>query len=1564
MSSKPADIQSQSSQIQPKSHQDISQLHSTPVYNRFQCLSDSTPMDIPVKNPPIHDVVNIKFKSARSERHKTPKIFRRSKTVKTKNDVKINIKPNPDLQTINKISDAALCGPKATINAQIFDSANSVLLDTGSQINAISQHVLPKEVLNNLAPSLHTITSYTGNEVDVMGTFITDVTIGKIFLTNCYFYVSRDNRKTIIGTPAIKENKIIINLAENHITQGKYVETLEQSQNTLQLSTSELGLTESSYGHRSTPPLQMQSSQSVTIPRKSTKFIEVSSRHPIDKTAYYATLDAFDHNIGFGILVAKSVAVLNPTKTTCFLRLCNVNDHDITIEPMRRIINLHAVETRQSPMSGSVTDDFEHNPAVINDISSTSNSAKLQQVISDIKIGSKDPSNISAVHKLISDNLDAFAVDDEPLGQTDKAIYDINTGNSAPVAQARYRTPYYLRNEMKKIIEKNVSSGLMEPCSSPYAAPVLLVKKQNGQWRLVCDYRKLNEVTVSDCYPLPEIENLVTNLSASKVFSSADLWTGFHQIPCSEEAKTKLAITTEFGQFTWLSMPMGGKNAPSVFQRLMDTVFRLIPRESLVIYLDDLLVHSLTEEDNIRELRRVLETLIANNLKIRASKTEVLMRKIKFCGYILENGSRKPNPAKVEAVQNLKPPSSRSGAQSIFGLLNYHRHFIPNFSTKASPITKTYKGHFAWTSDAQHALDTLKSEISNSALQLKIPDVNNAKFVLETDASKDGYGACLYICTTSNDHTHGSKCLRPVEYASRQFDQAQRNYSTFEKELLAGREVLRKWSRFLLGRKFVWRTDNACLQWAHKVRSRILKVSQWLAEISEYDILIERRPSATMKISDCLSRNFAELNSLNITKTDIRDLQASDIILERIRHYASIDRWPNDRPPEIETYFSRRDKLVFGTSGELLLKDFKGTRTLPPKMLIQDILKSYHDKNGHPGEKQTIDQLEKQYFWPTLTHDVKTYIHTCHKCQVTKPNLHPKIPPQGMSETPSGPWQMISWDLIGPLPITDGNHRYILTGFDLFSKRVYAIRLQTKTSLIIGNSIRRLLLQNPHMPSTILTDNGTEFATVSDICREFNMTHKTSPAYHPETNGGCERANQTLKNRLFCDDMETWDERLDQAVHSINCSKHSVTGLSPFAIETGNPGRNTHDFVEHSNIPQGNIAEHIQQTRNRIITEKTARFEKFNNQNFEPFAINDMVLARNMVSKFPRFLGPFKIIQVRGRGLSYLIRDLENGRQYTRHARQLKLYHPRTSQDNDQDYDRQDDNDRPPANDDPENSSQMDTSADVQINPVQAPIPTSTRQPHNDTRSSSVESSAEAAEPTLHPFGDNCWDVFRFNNSDDAAANNRMEFEDAPTNSTASNSDALRYSTTEATDNALDDTFHSTADTSIIDDSVTETYSEVGTIGSDDQYDNSYALCITALDKEQLLRIAAKYNLVTQGPVYDRIDQIDHYFKINVPDHPRNERGVLLFQPEFSVDRPKILTELSKNLCIALMKDYKMKRPFLYKTFTKDHLQNLIKSHLTKNFPDHPVDQYGNYIFTPIIHETARGVKGNNLLSS
>ena len=321
---------------------------STAIHNRYECSSNSNnnqtaaskkllsttcspnvniQQDIPTTME-HHSTISQNHSTVNTPQHKssTKAHTNNLKQYSLPNENPTNNNKNGKLHSppvINSIKNEDICGPKATIVADILGDKHSVLLDTGSQINAISKHRLPPRVLADLAPPVHTITSYTGNEVDIEGTFITDVMIGNITLLNCYFYVSRDNRRTIIGTPAIKANNVIIDLSKNLVTQDDHNEFLDSSIDLNQVSTSEMGLTKT-IKPRKVPPVQMQSMNEIIIPKKSTKFIKLQTRYPIDKAAHYATLDTFDHNLETGILIGNGSptgeAFLNLQKTILDIR--------------------------------------------------------------------------------------------------------------------------------------------------------------------------------------------------------------------------------------------------------------------------------------------------------------------------------------------------------------------------------------------------------------------------------------------------------------------------------------------------------------------------------------------------------------------------------------------------------------------------------------------------------------------------------------------------------------------------------------------------------------------------------------------------------------------------------------------------------------------------------------------------------------------------------------------------------------------------------------------------------------------------------------------------------------------------------------------------------------------------------------------------------------------------------------------------------------------------------------------------------------------------------------------
>ena len=588
-----------------------------------------------------------------------------------------------------------------------------------------------------IVPSTIQLQSYNGTDIQVYGCLATDITLGDIQLRNCIFQIVADDCKPILGTPELFENGLEIDFQGGLIRKGPQKQHITLCDG----PTAAIKIISKSNFFETTAT----AAESLTIKPHSSIFINVKlSACP---TSYICALpERISRN--------KSLEVYDQCLQLCSLQgtariqITNSSSLPMHIREKATICKISEVEIA---MPDKATE------------------GKLDKIMEELSIGDAPMKYRQQLERLIAQYTDVFAIEDEKLGTTDAMAYKIDTGNAAPVASQRYKTPYYLRKELKRIIDANLESGLLEPCSSPWAAPVLLVKKANGKWRLVCDYRKLNTVTIANQYPLPDIDGLIDHMSEATVFSTADLFTGFHQIPCDPETKQKVAITTDFGQFTWTAMPMGGKNAPAVFQMMMDKIFNTIPKTHLAIYLDDLCLHSKTYEENLQTIQQMLQILRRNNLKIRAAKTEFLKSRIKFCGAILENGFRFLNPDKTRAVRDLCRPQNKKEASSVFGLLNYHRTFIPHFASKAAPINKAMSKGFKWTKAADDAFEQLKTEIGNFVDALKIPNPNAGEFAIETDASEKGIGAVLLYRKCKNSD------FQPAAFLSQKFDEAQKN---------------------------------------------------------------------------------------------------------------------------------------------------------------------------------------------------------------------------------------------------------------------------------------------------------------------------------------------------------------------------------------------------------------------------------------------------------------------------------------------------------------------------------------------------------------------------------------------------------------------------------------------------------------------------------------------------------------------------------------------------------------------------------------------------------------------
>lgn len=468
-----------------------------------------------------------------------------------------------------------------------------------------------------------------------------------------------------------------------------------------------------------------------------------------------------------------------------------------------------------------------------------------------------NPEEKTALTTLCKQFRDIFYNPETPLTFTNKITHSIPTIDNTPIHAKSYRYPFVHKTEVKKQIESVLDQQIIRSSHSPWSAPVWVVPKKldgtgNRKWRLVIDYRKLNDKTISDRYPIPNINDILDSIGKAKYFSTLDLTSGFHQIEMKPKDIAKTAFTVEGGHYEFIRMPFGLKNAPATFQRVMDSVLGDLNGTICLVYLDDIIIFSPSLQKHLLDIKMVFEKLRAANFKLQSSKSEFLRKEIEFLGHIVTQDGIKPNTNKISAIKKFPCPTNRRAIKSFIGLLGYYRKFIRDFARITKPMTKQLKGKRQVTTDKDFvdAFEQCKTLLSNDPILIH-PDFEKP-FILTTDASNFALGAVLSQGSLQND--------RPVCFASRTLSDTEVNYSTIEKEMLAIIWAVKYFRPYIYGVKFTIVTDHKPLIWLMNFKEPNSKIIRWRLQLMEYNFEIIHKKGSQNVIADALSRADPNLN--------------------------------------------------------------------------------------------------------------------------------------------------------------------------------------------------------------------------------------------------------------------------------------------------------------------------------------------------------------------------------------------------------------------------------------------------------------------------------------------------------------------------------------------------------------------------------------------------------------------------------------------------------------------------------------------------------------------------------
>ncbi|XP_076462064.1 uncharacterized protein LOC143294574 [Babylonia areolata] len=409
------------------------------------------------------------------------------------------------------------------------------------------------------------------------------------------------------------------------------------------------------------------------------------------------------------------------------------------------------------------------------------------------------------------------------VGECELVLEDIT-----PVRVRQYPLPHSQYDVIREEVQSMLKMGVIEPATSPYSAPIVLVKKKDGKVRFCVDFRRLNRVLRFDAEPLPDFNQIFAKLSHAKYFSKLDLAKGYWQIPMKESDRPKTAFTTPQGQFQWLVMPFGLKTAGAIFSRIMRRILGPLQLDDAHNFMDDLLLATGTWDRHTEVLQQILCRLQEVQLSARPTKCQLGCPEISFLGHHLQGGQLHPEQDKVAKIREAHPPATKKELHAFLGLAGYYRRFVPKFSETALPLTNKTKGSepnkVLWSDECQKAFDKLKEALINPPV-LVLPDPSKT-FVLRTDASGLGLGAVLL-----QDHGEG---LQPIAFASKKLSGAEQRYHTIEQEALAVVWGIRKFYPYLYGRHFVLESDHHPLKYLHRIRPVSRRLMGWAVELQSH----------------------------------------------------------------------------------------------------------------------------------------------------------------------------------------------------------------------------------------------------------------------------------------------------------------------------------------------------------------------------------------------------------------------------------------------------------------------------------------------------------------------------------------------------------------------------------------------------------------------------------------------------------------------------------------------------------------------------------------------------------
>ena len=824
--------------------------------------------------------------------------------------------------------------------------------------------------------------------------------------------------------------------------------------------------------------------------------------------------------------------------------------------------------------------------------------AKLEMQLNELKFDGVPKELVPKYKSLLRKFSDVLSVDSNEVGHCTELPQRILLQDEKKIAcTPPYRIPEHLKEVAIEYVEKLRDAGIIQKSTSPFNSPLLLVKKASAtpdkplveQYRVVHDYRRLNENIVKDSYPMRNIYELLDAVAQAKVWSVIDLSSGFWNQDLDPDSRAYTAFGLPgLGQWEYTRSAQGLCNSPAAFQRLLDYVTREL--EGVYVYIDDVIVCAASHEEQMARLSQVFERFRKFNLMCRLSKLQLGAAEVNYLGY---NVSRKhgirAGELKTRAIAEWPVPKTLKEVKQFMGLCSFFRRTIDGFATIARPLSRLTQDKVEWTEgelpeEAVGAFKALKEKLMSRPCLA--PTDFSKPFILTVDASTVGMGAIL-------SQVDDDGLERPRAYGSRVLLDVETRWAPTQLEFGALRWAMRYFEPYLRGAPFKVRTDHKPLTALTKIQGQALE--RMRAELEEFLPFTVEYMKGTIMPADGLSRvggQKIEISGVEYLKlaapqigavrsaawgTGVADmpgvilpeqaktLQREDKLSKALACVLKFQKWPSDESLlKLVKSVIDRAEIRKGIMG-LMTKD--GWRTLAPRAIQTRLLQHCHDAMlaGHKGVKATLDRLLESWVWPNVEEDVTAYVGGCKTCLSVNPRKSNHPAPLGNLGEAVGVGSRVHLDLAGPWPL-DGGNRYVLVIIDAYSKWVELCPLPDKSAESAALGFYNAWICRYGQIEKLVSDQGKEFCNkvMKEICSLLQISHQTTSAYHPQANGQAERmVREVLRYvRKHLEGRNDWARLLAPLMSAHNTATHSSLGRTPFIMMFGRRPRFTTSLIE------------------------------------------------------------------------------------------------------------------------------------------------------------------------------------------------------------------------------------------------------------------------------------------------------------------------------------------------------------------------------------------------------------------